>query len=634
MKVPLLTRRARWLLADAVLVNLSVVLALSIRFDGAIPDKYWSLYVPWLAIGRTVLMGLVFYLGGLYQSLWSYASVREFLGVAYAVTLNSLPFAVVVFTRIVPGFPRSVVILSWVLDIVLVAGLRFLARVRREAMNKSEPNGSSKPGRRTLIVGAGEAGAMVARELYRHDELGYTPVGFVDDDPKKQGLRVAGLPVLGTRDALARLIRDQQIDEAIIAMPSAPGKVIREIHQACQGRVRSRTLPEVYELIGGRVSISQIRDVQIDDLLGREEIRLNLDEISSYLRGERVLVTGAGGSIGSELCRQIARFRPESLLLLGNEENSIYEIEHELRYYFPRLSLIPIIANIRDRVRMNHVYATYRPTVVFHAAAHKHVPLMEAHPEEAVKNNVTGTRICAELARDYGVKRFVLISTDKAVNPTNVMGATKRVAEMIVQRLNGAGTRFMAVRFGNVLGSRGSVVPLFKEQIARGGPVTVTHPDIMRYFMTIPEAVSLVIQAGAIGQGGEVFVLDMGEPIRILDLAENLIRLSGREPGREIPIVFTGLRPGEKMFEELLTAEEGTTATQHKRIFVAKTFLKHMGSVFDQRIVAIEAAAEAGSPESIRNLLSLLVNTYKPSFAASSGQTPSAELKTAAHGAS
>lgn len=607
-----LTKRVVLAMVDAALVNVSVVLALLIRFDGRLPERYFHAYFPMVAVARAVLGVTVFYVLGLYHSLWRYASVREFLGVVRAVSLNTLPFALVVFTRMVPAFPRSVVLLSWVLDVVLIAGVRFLARVWREAYAARETAGTTGQVRRVLVVGAGEAGTMVARELGRHEELRYVPVGFVDDDPDKQGMRVAGLPVLGTRAALVDLIHRLRIDDVIIAMPSAPVSVIRDIHERCAGKVRLCTLPGVYELIDGRVTIQQIRDIELEDLLGRQEIRLDLDQIASYLGGERVLVTGAGGSIGSELCRQVARFRPSELLLLGNEENSIFEIQTELSFGHRDLKLTPIIANIRDWSRMNQVYATYRPTVVFHAAAHKHVPLMEAHPEEAVKNNVTGTRICAELAREYGVKRFVLISTDKAVNPTSVMGATKRVAEMIIRHLNGRGTRFMAVRFGNVLGSRGSVVPLFQQQIARGGPVTVTHPDVQRYFMTIPEAVSLVIQAGAMGRGGEVFVLDMGERVRILDLALNLIRLSGRQPYVEIPIIFTGLRPGEKLFEELLTAEEGTTATQHKQIFVARAPEPGAHDGFWEKLAALEEAAEKGDRLRISKYLRDLVPMYLP----------------------
>ncbi|BDG60376.1 polysaccharide biosynthesis protein [Caldinitratiruptor microaerophilus] len=607
-----ITRRVLLALVDAALVNVSVVLALLIRFDGRLPDRYVYAYFPLVAVARTVLAVAGFYALGLYHSLWRYASVREFLGVARAVSLNALPFALMVFTRVVPGFPRSVVILSWVFDVALVAGVRLLARLWRETHAARQTAVTADTGRRVLIVGAGEAGTMVARELVRHEELRYVPVGFVDDDPHKQGMRVAGLPVLGTRGVLTDLIERHRIDDIIIAMPSAPASVIRDIHERCSGKVRLRTLPGVYELIDGRVTIQQIRDIQLEDLLGRREIRLDLDQIASYLSGERVLVTGAGGSIGSELCRQVARFQPTELLLLGNEENSIFEIQTELSFQYPDLQVTPIIANIRDGSRMNQIYATYRPTVVFHAAAHKHVPLMEAHPAEAVKNNVTGTRICAELAEQYGVKRFVLISTDKAVNPTSVMGATKRVAEMIIQQLNGRGTRFMAVRFGNVLGSRGSVVPLFREQIARGGPVTVTHPDVQRYFMTIPEAVSLVIQAGAMGLGGEVFVLDMGEPVKIADLARNLIRLSGREPDRDIPIVFIGLRPGEKLFEELLTSEEGTTATQHTRIYVAREAVTAIHGDFRKKLCALEAAAETGDEEQILRWLRELIPTYRP----------------------
>jgi len=413
---------------------------------------------------------------------------------------------------------------------------------------------------------------MVAKELANHPEIGKRAVGFIDDDPSKANSVLMGLPVLGTRDGIRRVIHDYGVNEVIVAMPSAPGGVIRATMDACKDlKVRIKTLPGVYELVDGKVSVKQLRDIQIEDLLGREPVDLDLDQIGAYLAGQTVLVTGAGGSIGSEICRQITRFKPKSIVLLGHGENSIFEIEQELDRRHPGQHTVAVIADVRDEHRIGRVFEQYKPDVVFHAAAHKHVPLMEANPEEALTNNVFGTRNVARAADKHGSKRFVMISTDKAVNPISVMGMSKRVAEMVVQAIGSTSrTKFMAVRFGNVLGSRGSVVPMFRKQIAEGGPVTVTHPDMTRYFMTIPEAVQLVIQAGAMGHGGEVFVLDMGEPIKITRLAEEIIRLSGMEPGKDMEIVYTGVRPGEKLFEEILTTEEVATTTRHKKIFVAK----------------------------------------------------------------
>jgi len=378
--------------------------------------------------------------------------------------------------------------------------------------------------------------------------------------------------VLGARSELAEIIERYHVGEVIVAMPSVPGSVIREVMDACRDlKVKIKTLPGVYELVDGKVSVKQLRDIQIEDLLGREPVDLDLDQIGAYLAGQTVLVTGAGGSIGSEIVRQITRFKPKSIILLGHGESSIFEIEQELKRRHPGQRTVAVIADIRDEHRIDRVFEEYKPDVVFHAAAHKHVPLMEANPEEALTNNVLGTRNVARSADKHGAKRFVMISTDKAVNPISVMGMSKRAAEMIVQSIGSTSqTKFMAVRFGNVLGSRGSVVPMFRRQIAEGGPVTVTHPDMTRYFMTIPEAVQLVIQAGAMGKGGEIFVLDMGEPIKITQLAEEIIRLSGMEPGKDIEIAYTGIRPGEKLFEEILTTEEVATSTKHRKIFVAK----------------------------------------------------------------
>ncbi|WP_066632866.1 polysaccharide biosynthesis protein [Desulfolucanica intricata] len=423
--------------------------------------------------------------------------------------------------------------------------------------------------KKVLIVGAGVAGGIVAEVLKKRKNCDLEPVAYVDDDPQKQNTVLHGLPVLGNREQIPSIVNKFGVKEIIIAMPSVPGEVVREIVEIChKTKTQLKILPGIYDLITGKIRICAIREVEVEDLLGRRPVSLNIDEIADYLTGRVVLITGAGGSIGSELCRQLAGFNPGLLVLLGHGENSIFDIERKLREEYPDLALIAVIADIRDSRRINRIFNCYRPEVVFHAAAHKHVPLMEKNPEEAVKNNILGTRILAKAAHLVKAKTFVFISTDKAVNPTSIMGATKRTAEMIIQRMDGlSATKFVAVRFGNVLGSRGSVIPLFKKQIASGGPVTVTHPAMERYFMTIPEAAQLVIQAGALAEGGEIFILDMGEPVSIVELAKNLIKLSGFEPEKDIRIKYTGIRPGEKYSENLYSAKEQLIATKHKRIF-------------------------------------------------------------------
>ncbi|MGE5572164.1 MAG: polysaccharide biosynthesis protein [Bacteroidota bacterium] len=600
------------------LVSIAIALLVRFEFNPVRALPYAGLILPRLP--ALLMVRLASYVAfGLYERLWQFASIRELIAIAEAGTIASVGDYVVLHLIRGPGFPRSVTLLMWVFNIALAGGLRLLARLRREWIVTSRSAALSlarssvgRPGhsgaawedvrpRRTLIIGAGEAGMMVARELRTHPELGYDVVGFIDDDRAKQGYMLAGMRVLGTRGDLQGVVARHNVDEIIIAMPSVPGRVVKEIVAACEGLgTRVRTLPGVYELIDGKVDVSRIRDVQIEDLLRREEIKVDLEKIGGYLSGRKVLVTGAGGSIGQELCRQVARFRPESLVLLGHAENDIYDIDLELRETHPDLHVVPVIGDIRDAARMEAVFDLHRPDVVFHAAAHKHVPLMEMHPEEAINNNVFGTWNVAMAADRHGASRFVLISTDKAVNPVSIMGSTKRAAELLIQALDRhSKTRFMAVRFGNVLGSRGSVIPLFKRQIAAGGPITVTHPDMVRYFMTIPEAVQLVIQAAAMGEGGEVFVLDMGDPVRIADLARDLVRLSGLDPDRDIEIRFTGVRPGEKLFEELLTAEEGTVATCHERIFIARSKAALDGSVegFLETCRQLAAAGEGGGAE-------------------------------------
>lgn len=565
----LLRKRTLMLLAiDAVLVNLAVFLSFYIRFEGNIPSEYFltMTHSAWVA---ALVYLVVFYVFGLYKRLWQYASTGELLLIIFAVTIGTAGTITIVYFLAPMRFPHSVAALLWFTTLFLIGGSRFIWRILQENVFSPDVPGSQK---QVLIVGAGDAGVVAVRELKNRNYREGRPVGFIDDDPKKQRLQLMGIPVLGTHKDIQRVVKNHNIDEVIIAMPSASGDVIREIVQITEkSGVDLKILPGVYDLLSGKVDAKGIREVQVEDLLGREQVVVDLDEVASYLTGETVFVTGGGGSIGSEICRQVTKFNPGKLVILGHGENSVFDIEQELRTEHPGIDLATEIVDIKDRDKIKLIFERYCPGVVFHAAAHKHVPLMEKNPEEALKNNIVGSHNLAEAADAAHVKTFVLISTDKAVNPTSVMGATKRVTEMIIQTMDKRSkTKFVAVRFGNVLGSRGSVIPTFKKQIATGGPVTVTHPEMVRFFMTIPEASQLVIQAGAMAKGGEIFILDMGKPVKILDLARDLIRLSGFEPDVDIPIKFTGMRPGEKLYEELLTAEEGTTATKHKRIFVAK----------------------------------------------------------------
>ncbi|HYF79048.1 MAG TPA: nucleoside-diphosphate sugar epimerase/dehydratase [Symbiobacteriaceae bacterium] len=566
-----LTRQLLLLSIDVLATITVMLLAFLIRFsmDGRpVPIEYVYTYARALPIIVPFRI-VIYYAFGLYSQMWSHASISELLRIAWVVTIDSAITSAIIFIMPHTGFPRSVLLIGWFMKIGALGSIRLALRLRHEYYRARMAAG--KPSQKTVIYGAGDAGALLVREFAKHPELGCNVVGLIDDDPYKQGYRIAGKAVLGSRKSLEQVVKQYGVTHMVIAMPSVKGAVVREIVQIGQRLgLQLKTVPGIYELVNGAVTVSQIRDVQIEDVLGRDEVKVDLEAIAAYLTGETVLITGAGGSIGSELCRQVARFGPKQMILLGHGENSIYEIDMELRRKYPALDIRPVIADIQDEVRIRRVFEQHRPGVVFHAAAHKHVPLMEYNPEEAIKNNVFGTYNVAKAADTFRVKRFVLISSDKAVNPTSVMGATKRAAEIVIQSLaRTSSTVFVAVRFGNVLGSRGSVIPLFKKQIAAGGPVTITDARMVRYFMTIPEAVQLVIQASSMGRGGEVFVLDMGKPVRIIDLARDLIRLSGYQPDVDIQIAVTGMRPGEKLFEELLTAEEGTAATMHERIFVA-----------------------------------------------------------------
>ncbi|PLS17787.1 hypothetical protein CVD28_08785 [Bacillus sp. M6-12] len=556
------------------LIMLDSIIVLSAIYVG-----YLTLH-PYLAIFKleTLLLSsvtllishhLFSFVYKLYNKAWEYASIGELVAIVKAVTFSVITTAVVQEIVIHNVYFRALM-LTWMLHVLLIGGSRFSWRVYRDRYIKSETEE-----KRALIIGAGAAGTMLVRQLLNKRDTGIKPIAFIDDDPRKYKLHLMGLPVVGDSTAIAKTVETLQIDKIIIAIPSLNKNEMKRIYEECaKTSAPPKIMPMMEDVMLGRVSVNQFRDVEVEDLLGREPVELDMESISDFITGKTVLVTGAGGSIGSEICRQISKFNPSKLILLGHGENSIYLIDMELRNkYSSTFEIIPVIADIQDRHRIFEVMDQHKPDVVYHAAAHKHVPLMEYNPKEAVKNNVFGTKNVAEASAAFGIKNFVLVSSDKAVNPTNIMGATKRVAEMVIQQLDKeSSTNFVAVRFGNVLGSRGSVIPLFKKQIQAGGPVTVTHPDMTRYFMTIPEASRLVIQAGALARGGEIFVLDMGEPVKIVDLARNLITLSGYTI-EEIGINYSGIRPGEKMYEELLNENEVHSKQVFPKIRIGKAAL-------------------------------------------------------------
>lgn len=556
-------RKLLLMLLDVMLINIATVAAIILFLQVNLLDRYGT-----FALTLSILFILASYICGFHKRIWAYFSPAEFLVILKAVTftficqlaLNKLYYA--------DYLPDSVFLLSWMLALFCITGSRCFWKILRAFHRLKQSAHNQKP---VLIVGAGGAGAMVARAIQEND-TGVVPVGFIDDSSDKQNMKLYNLPVLGKREDIPAVVEKYAVKEIIIAIPTASSKSLRELVSFCRlTPARLRITPSVFSFINGIMDLSQIKDVEYEDLLHREPVKVNLDDIAGYLHGKVVLVTGAGGSIGSELCRQLASFGPSLLVLLGRGENSIYEINMDLACHYPTANLAVEIADVRDRIRVNDIFSRYRPDVIFHAAAHKHVPLVEKSPYEAFMNNIIGTLNVAQAADTFHAGVFVLISTDKAVNPQSVMGATKRVAEMVIQRINKESrTVLTAVRFGNVLGSRGSVVHLFKKQIASGGPVTVTDPGMERYFMTIPEAVQLVIQAGAMARGGEIFILDMGEPVKISDLARDMIILSGFKPDVDIPITYTGVRPGEKLYEELFTAGEMVNTTAHKRIMVTE----------------------------------------------------------------
>ena len=606
----LLFKRLILIIYDIIAVVAASLLALFIRFEGRyieIPREYISRslqYIPAII----VITLIIFYGFRLYSSLWTYAGAPELINITFASALSAMAqMMVMVFFDV--RMPRSYYILYGVSLWILVFLSRFSYRGIRTLI-KRQASGENTS--RVLLVGAGAAGNMLVKEIRNSNYVRKQVVCIVDDDKSKEGSYLHGVKVLGNRQNIPELVKRYRIDEIIIAMPSAPAREIKEILDVCKETgCELKRLPGVYQLVNGEVGISKLKEVDVNDLLGREPVKVDLSTILNYVSGKTVLVTGGGGSIGSEICRQVAEHHPKMLVLVDIYENTTYDIQNELKNKYPELNLVVLIASVRNTKRMDMIFETYRPDIVYHAAAHKHVPLMEDSPNEAVKNNVLGTWKVVQAADKWKVKRFVMISTDKAVNPTNIMGATKRICEMIIQTYNTRSkTEFVAVRFGNVLGSNGSVIPLFKKQIEQGGPVTVTHPDIIRYFMTIPEAVSLVLQAGAYAKGGEIFVLDMGEPVKIADLARNLILLSGHKPDEDIQIVYTGLRPGEKLYEEMLMHEEGLQETENKLIHIGKPIKMDE----EHFLLQLENLKEyvVQEPEDIRKWVKEIVPTYHP----------------------
>jgi FlaA1/EpsC-like NDP-sugar epimerase len=622
LKPHFLARNRTLLAGDIFLIFVCVIgsFLLRVPLGARLLDFRYQILV--MLIVALLVKPVVYYRFGLYRRLWEYASIRELRLIAIAVTTASVIVAIIVslisILFVSKDFSRLVLVIDWLLSLLAVGGLRFSYRIIYESQSANKQSGSRL--KRVIIAGAGDAGALVVREMQRNPQSNLSPVGFVDDDIAKQKQEIHGTPVIGKLDDLEHLIDTKKVDEVIIAIPSAPGQVVRKVTETCRKKnIPSRTMPSLHELIGGKVSVNRLREVDITDLLRRAPTHIDNELVGLSLGGRRVLVTGAGGSIGRELCRQIARWEPSELFLLGHGENSIFETLIELEQSYPSLRLHPLIADIRDKEHIDNLFSGYQPQVVFHAAAHKHVPLMQANIEEAVSNNVMGTQTVVEACSQYEVERLVMISTDKAICPTSVYGATKRIGEMLVlDAAHRTGKAFSVVRFGNVLGSRGSVLVRFKRQIDDGGPVTITHPDMERYFMTIPEAVHLVLQASAMGKGGEVFVLDMGEQIRILDLAQDLIRLSGLEPGKDIEIVFTGVRPGEKLSEALWDEGADYISTVHPDILRLNENDILSGGELESAIKRLIDLAKINDPDQIVNVL----NNTVPGAAVSSTPAP------------
>lgn len=602
-------------LSDMIICAITPLFAFFLRF-GLSEIAFQKIALFWWYIPLFVGIRIgTFQNFGIYTFLWRYASMKELVSVVKAITLSSLlilTFLLVTSKR--HEFPASILLMDWAFNIITIGSTRIFVRLLKDSYRHSflqitkHGGANDSTPLNLLIIGAGDTAEMITRELLKSRKSKYNLVGFVDDNTNKIGQNIHQVPVLGTTKDIISLVTKYQIEEAIIAMPSANGHQIRTIVELCeQAGIQCKITPALYDIINGKVSVNQLREVRIEDLLGREVIHTDMTAISAYLSNKTVLVTGAGGSIGSELCRQILKFSPSRLLIVDHSENNVYHIDLELRNRYPKNPIIPLVADIKNKHRMTQIFTDFQPQIIFHAAAYKHVPLMEDNVSEAILNNIMGTKQLLDLADTFGVERCVLISTDKAVHPTNCMGATKRISEVLMQlKAKKSKTTFAAVRFGNVLGSEGSVVPLFKKQIAQGGPVTITHPDVTRFFMTIPEAVGLVIQAGAYAEveGGEIFVLDMGEPIKIVDLAKDMIHLSGLELGRDIEISYVGLRPGEKLYEELFYQKEGLKSTEHQKIFISEPseYAPH------KTVTAIEELIRLSQNESTETLRSHLLD--------------------------
>ena len=615
------------LILDALLFAAAWYGAYLLRFNFEIPKEsmfFLKRMLPFI-IGIKLI---IFYFFNLYKGMWRYTSIKDFLDIIKAAAVSSLIIvSIILFTYRFVGFTRSIFILDWGITVFLISGYRLSIRLYFSVIFGNNHTGNTfarlfipyknktDRAKDLLIIGAGDCGEKIYREIRDNARLSYNVIGFIDDNTSKVGMQIHGIPIIGTSREINQIVDKINAKEILIAIPSATSAQMREVISRCkESGIPFKTVPGMGELIDGKVTVKAIRDVAYRDLLGREIINLEEERISGYLEKSRVLVTGAGGSIGTELCRQICRFRPASVILFERAESSLYEIDLELRKNFPYVKVISVLGDIRDRTQLSHTFSDYRPQVIFHTAAYKHVPILELQPWKAIKNNIIGTRNMILISKEYSIERFVFVSTDKAVRPANIMGASKRVAELLTQCQNGnciSNTSFITVRFGNVVGSVGSVVPLFRKQIKKGGPVTVTHPDVTRYFMTIPESCQLILQAGAMGEGCEIFFLDMGTPIKIGDMARDLIRLSGFEPDVDIKIEFTGLRPGEKLYEELITEGEGIVQTSHEKIMVLKgktcdqTFL-------DGKIDELRSLAQTQDAEGIRSLLKEIIPEYKP----------------------
>jgi len=622
--------RSLQIVLDSTALSIAFWLAFLFRFEFDIPAvELKRLLLNWPYVIALQYAGL--WLFGVPRLSWRYMMMRDAVRIGLSITASTvvlvlLRLAIEHLTDInILVIPLGVLAMNYALGFLGLVGSRASWRIRSETEERKK-RAIEGDLHGVILIGAGQAGVLVAREIANRPDLGLKPIGFLDDDPLKSDLRIGGLRVLGKTDDVAAIAARKRVTRVLITIANAPGQQIRRITELCRAAgLETKIIPGIYEIVGNKVNLSRIREVAIEDLLGREPVQLDEAVIGSTIRSRIVLVTGAGGSIGSELCRQICRFGPERLLLVERFENALFEIHRELAAAFPQVPIEPLVADISDVVRMSQIFETRKPGLVFHAAAHKHVPMMEWNPGEAVKNNVGGTKVVALLADRFGVERCVLISTDKAVNPSSVMGATKRVSEIYVQSLSQrSSTKFVTVRFGNVLGSAGSVIPIFREQLAAGGPVTVTHPEMTRYFMTIPEASQLVLQAGAMGDGGEIFILDMGEPVRIVDLARDLITLSGLRPGEDIEIRFSGVRPGEKLYEELSTDTEHADKTKHPKVFIGR-LKPHEWEAVDLSVSKLCELATEGDAEKIRQALGEIVPEYQGARStrkgAKSGQT-------------